>query len=104
MYAIRSYYGILFLEGFPNLQKLEHLRIGEQPEEMLACDRELQEAELVLLRQAIQQCETAGDYVSRDLLDEILEEEEEYLDWLETQQSLIQATGLANYLQSMIEE
>lgn len=95
---------ILFLEGFPNLQKLEHLRIGEQPEEMLACDRELQEAELVQLRQAIQQCETACDYVSRDLLEEILEEEEEYLDWLETQQSLIQATGLANYLQSMIEE
>ncbi len=95
---------ILLLEGFPNLQKLDHLRIGEQAEEMLGCDRALQEAELPLLRQAIQQCEQASDYVSRDLLEEILEEEEEYLDWLETQQSLIQATGLANYLQSMIEE
>ncbi len=95
---------ILFLEGFANLQKLEHLRIGETPEEMLACDRELEEAELPLLRQAIQQCEQAGDYISRELLEEILEEEEEYLDWLETQQGLIQSTGLQNYLQSMIEE
>ncbi len=93
---------ILFLEGLPNLQQLGHLKIGEHPQEMLACDTQFEQEQLPLLRQAIAACELASDYVSRDLLEEILEEEEEYLDWLETQHQLIQSTGLANYLQSMI--
>lgn len=93
---------VLFLEGFPNLQRLDHLRIGETPQEMLNCDTELQHATIGQLKEAIALCESSQDYVSRDLLAEQLEEEEEYLDWLETQASLIEQTGLANYLQSMI--
>ncbi|GAA4504032.1 bacterioferritin [Pseudaeromonas paramecii] len=93
---------VLFLEGFPNLQRLDHLRIGETPEEMLRCDTELQHATIGQLKEAIALCESSQDYVSRDLLAEQLEEEEEYLDWLETQANLIAQTGLANYLQSMI--
>ncbi|WP_409421675.1 bacterioferritin [Pseudaeromonas sp. ZJS20] len=93
---------VLFLEGFPNLQRLDHLRIGETPQEMLNCDTELQHATIGQLKDAIALCEGSQDYVSRDLLAEQLEEEEEYLDWLETQASLIEQTGLANYLQSMI--
>ncbi|MFC3912990.1 bacterioferritin [Pseudaeromonas sharmana] len=94
---------ILFLEGLPNLQQLGHLKIGETPEERLACDMTFELEQIPLLKQAIAQCEQAADYVSRDLLEDILEEEEEYVDWLETQQQLIASTGLANYLQSMLE-
>ena len=94
---------ILFLEGLPNLQQLGHPKIGETPEERLACDMTFELEQIPLLKQAIAQCEQAADYVSRDLLEDILEEEEEYVDWLETQQQLIASTGLANYLQSMLE-
>lgn len=93
---------ILFLEGLPNLQQLGHLKIGEHPEEMLQCDLCFLQESLPILRQAIEICEQTQDYVSRDLLEELLEDEEEYVDWLETQQSLIQALGLANYLQHML--
>ncbi len=93
---------ILFLEGLPNLQHLDRLRIGEHTEEMIQCDLDFQMDELTLLRTAIAECETASDYVSRDILEEILEYEEEYVDWLETQQYLIQHTGIENYLQSNI--
>ena len=93
---------ILFLEGLPNLQHLDRLRIGEHTEEMLQCDLDFQMDELTLLRTAIAGCEQASDYVSRDILEEILESEEEYVDWLETQQYLIQHTGIENYLQSNI--
>ncbi len=93
---------ILFLEGLPNLQHLDRLRIGEHTEEMLQCDLDFQMDELTLLRTAIAGCEQASDYVSRDILEEILEYEEEYVDWLETQQYLIQHTGIENYLQSNI--
>ncbi|MDF2181213.1 bacterioferritin [Neptuniibacter sp. CAU 1671] len=93
---------ILFLEGLPNLQHLDRLRIGEHTEEMLQCDLDFQMDELALLRTAIAGCEQASDYVSRDILEEILEYEEEYVDWLETQQYLIQHTGIENYLQSNI--
>lgn len=91
---------ILFLDGLPNLQNLEYLRIGEHAAEMLQGDLDLVTDELALLRQSVQVCEEKQDFVSRDLLNEILEDEEEYLDWLETQQSLIQDTGIENYLQS----
>ncbi|HSG60803.1 MAG TPA: bacterioferritin [Pseudomonadales bacterium] len=93
---------ILFLEGLPNLQHLDRLRIGEHTAEMLACDMAFEHDQLQLLRQAIQLCEEKADFVSRDLLVEILEDEENYLDWLETQHYLIENTGLENYLQSQI--
>lgn len=93
---------ILFLEGIPNLQKLGKLLIGEDTREMLECDIKLEQSSLQVLREAITFCESVSDYVSRDLLREILSNEEEYLDWLETQISLIDALSLENYLQSMM--
>lgn len=93
---------ILFLEGLPNLQKLNKIRIGEHTEEMLGCDKALEEEQLAELRDAIALCEEKQDFISRELLEEILEYEEDYLDWLETQQYLIAKTGLQNYLQSNV--
>lgn len=93
---------ILFLESLPNLQKLNQLRIGEHTEEMLNCDMELEHEQLAVLRKAIAYCETAQDYVTRDLLEDILEDEEEYVDWLESQQYLIKHTGIENYIQSQM--
>jgi bacterioferritin len=91
---------ILFLEGLPNLQELGKLRIGEHAEEMLRCDLELENAAMPLLREAIGYCESCHDFISRDLLQSILESEESHVDWLETQLRLIEKVGLANYLQS----
>jgi len=93
---------ILFLEGLPNLQKLNNLRIGEHTEEMLSCDMAFQLEQLEVLRAAIAHCETAQDYVTRDMLEEILEYEEEYVDWIETQEYLIKNSGIENYLQSQM--
>ncbi|MFY0676460.1 MAG: bacterioferritin [Neptuniibacter sp.] len=93
---------ILFLEGLPNLQQLGRLRIGEHTEEMLQCDMDFQLEQLEVLREAIAYCETASDYVSRDLLEDILEYEEEHVDWIETQQYLISNTGIENYLQTQM--
>ncbi|MEJ2763832.1 bacterioferritin [Photobacterium sp. MCCC 1A19761] len=93
---------ILFLEGLPNLQHLEKIRIGEEAEEMLQCDLILEMEQLDLLREAIAFCETKSDYVSRELLEDILAYEEEYVDWIETQQALISNIGLENYLQSQM--
>ncbi len=95
---------ILFLEGLPNLQDLGKLRIGEKTEEMLQCDLDLEMEQITLVRDAITLCEKHSDYVSRDLLEDILEDEEEYVDWIEAQQFLIQHTGIENYLQSMMED
>jgi bacterioferritin len=95
---------ILFLEGLPNLQKLERLRIGEKTEEMLQCDMDLQIEQIAALREAVELCEKEQDYISREMLEKILEEEEEFLDWIETQQQLIENVGIENYLQSMIED
>jgi len=95
---------VLFLEGLPNLQQLEKLRIGEHSQEMLDCDLAMVQEQITLLRDAITLCETEQDYVSRDLLEDILEDEEEHLDWLESQQELIGLTGIQNYLQSQISE
>ena len=95
---------VLFLEGLPNLQQLEKLRIGEHTQEMLDCDLAMVQEQLSLLRDAITLCEVEQDYVSRDLLEDILEDEEEHLDWLESQQELISLTGIQNYHQSQISE
>jgi len=93
---------ILFLEGLPNLQALGKLLIGETPHEVLKCDLQLELAAHPDLKAAIADCETAGDYVSRELFEDILTSEEEHIDWLETQLGLIDKLGETGYLQQKI--
>lgn len=93
---------ILFLEGLPNLQRLNRLRIGEHTTEMLQCDLDQIVEQLDVVKDAITYCESVKDFVTRELLEDIQEYEEEYLDWLETQQSLIAQIGIENYQQSMM--
>jgi bacterioferritin len=93
---------ILFLDGLPNFQALGKLRIGENPRELLECDLALEHEALPLLREAIAHCEKVADYVSRQLFADILESEEEHIDWIETQLSLMQRLGEQNYLQTKI--
>ena len=95
---------ILFLEGLPNLQDLGKLLIGENVREVLECDLKLELQAHPELRKAIADCEAAGDYVSRELFEDILESEEEHIDWLETQLSLIERIGIENYCQSQMRE
>ncbi|PWG03163.1 bacterioferritin [Sphingosinicella humi] len=90
---------ILFLDGLPNFQMLGRLRIGETVEEILKADLELEREALPQLRGAIEYCETKRDYVTRDLLVEILDNEEEHVDTLETQFEMIERMGLQNYIQ-----
>ena len=91
---------ILFLDGLPNLQDLGKLLIGENVEEALNCDLKLEMQAHPDLRAAIADCEKVSDYVSRELFEDILESEEEHIDWLETQLELIGREGLQNWLQS----
>ena len=90
---------ILFLEGLPNFQALGHLRIGETVEEILKADLATEEEALPLLKDAIAHSEAVRDFVSRDLFAEILDNEEEHVDFLETQFEMIARMGLQNYIQ-----
>lgn len=90
---------ILFLEGLPNLQDLNKIMIGENVGEILNCDLKLELKAIPDLKEAIRHCESVKDYVSRDLLEDILESEEDHVDWIETQLGLIDKMGLQNYIQ-----
>ena len=91
---------ILFLQGLPNLQNIGNLMIGENVAEMISCDLKLETNACPLLRDAIGYCESVRDYVSRELFEDILDGEEEHIDWLETQLELIDKVGLQNFIQS----
>jgi bacterioferritin len=91
---------ILFLEGLPNLQDLGKLMIGESAREALECDLRLERAARAPLQEAIAHCEAVQDYISREILEDILESEEEHIDVLETQLGLIDRMGLHNWTQS----
>ena len=93
---------ILFLEGLPNLQELGKLMIGEKPEECVACDLRLEVTSRETLIAAIGACETAKDYVSREIFEHNLEDTEEHIDWLETQLEVMQKVGIQNWLQSQM--
>ena len=90
---------ILFLDGLPNLQDLDKLMIGENVREILECDLQLEQSALPMLREAIAHCESVRDFVSRDLFSEILEAEEDHVDFIETQLDLIPKIGIENYIQ-----
>jgi len=90
---------VLFLDGLPNLQDLGKLMIGEGVQELLQCDLKLEIDALPVLKDGIAHCEKVGDYITRELFEDILESEEEHIDFIETQLDLIARMGLQNYVQ-----
>ena len=90
---------VLFLGGLPNLQDLGKLMIGENVEEVLHCDLRLEQHAYPELKDAIAHCENVRDYGSRDVFEDILESEEEHIDWLQTQLRLIEQMGIQNFVQ-----
>jgi bacterioferritin len=95
---------VLFLDGIPNVQKLDKISIGESVPEILKADLALEIHALPRLNKGIEACRQAGDNNSRHLLEEILEDEEEHVDWLEAQLALIEQVGVQNYLAQQIRE
>lgn len=94
---------ILFLEGLPNLQKLDKLRVGQNVSEVIDADLEVEYSAVPHLKKCIQLAESEHDYATRDLFLTILKSEEHHVDWLETQRDLINSVGLQNYMQSQME-
>ncbi len=94
---------ILFLEGIPNVQKLDKINIGQNVEEIISSDLAVERAAIPRLAGCIKLAEEKEDYVSRDLFRSILESEEEHVDWLETQQTIIKNVGVQNYIQSNLD-
>jgi bacterioferritin len=94
---------VLFLGGLPNLQDLGKLMIGENVAEVLKCDLSLEMMSLPDLKMAISHCETVKDFISRELFTDILESEEEHIDWLQTQMRLIEQMGMQNFVQLQTE-
>jgi len=95
---------IFMLDGLPNLQDLHKLLIGEDVPEILSCDLKLETGAQATVKEAMAYCESVRDYVSRDLFQDILNDTEEHIDWLETQIELVDKVGLQNYLQSQMAE
>ena len=95
---------ICVLDGLPNLQDLGKLMVGEDVPEILRCDLKSEQGAQATIKDGIAHCESVRDYVSRDLLQGILDDTEEHIDFLETQIELLGKVGLENYLQSMMGE
>ena len=95
---------ILMLDGLPNLQDLGKLLVGESPVEILQCDLKVEVGSQATLKEAIAHCESVRDYVSRELLESILEDTEEHIDYLEKQAELVAQVGEQNWLQSQMVE
>lgn len=93
---------ILMIDGLPNLQDLGKLLVGENVPEILECDLRLERGAQATIKDGIAHCEMVRDYVSREILEDILEDTEEHVDYLETQLDLLAKVGLQNYLQSQM--
>ena len=91
---------VFMLDGLPNLQDLHKLLVGEHTEEILECDLKLERGAQSTCKEAIAYCESAQDFISREIFERILEDTEEHIDWLETQLELVKKVGIQNYLQS----